>query len=130
MRQQRGERGWWWRVCVCLSSASPTAAPAAADGARTMSSARYGSAAQPVTESIIGLTADVGAIAINANRLTVGGMVRRTAAEAAGNLVDASLGTAPRPAPLAIANAAGPMETLSAVATLSQAAAAIQPRLT
>lgn len=110
-----------------LEEAAVIMGHATADATRTVSHARYGAAGDPVTESVIGLATDVGAIAINTNRLTVGGMVRRTAAEAAGQLVDASTGAPPRPAPLAVGNAAGPLETMAAVATLSQAAAAIHP---
>ena len=110
-----------------LEEAAQIVGHATADATRTVSHARYGAAGDPVTESVIGLAADVGAIAINTNRLTVGGMVRRTAAETAGQLVDVSMGAPPRPASLAIGNTAGPMETMAAVATLSQAAAAIHP---
>lgn len=60
---------------------------ATAGATRTLVTSRYGEEALPIANDAIGLASDIGAVALQSRNLTVGGLVRRTAAETATTLV-------------------------------------------
>lgn len=60
---------------------------ATAGATRTLVASRYGEEALPIANDAIGLASDIGAVALQSRNLTVGGLVRRTAAETATTLV-------------------------------------------
>ena len=70
-----------------MEEAAITFGVATAGATRTLVTARYGAEALPVANDAIGLATDIGSVVLATRNLSVGGLVRRTAAETATTLL-------------------------------------------